>query len=218
MKNQSNRKNAGLFLSAVLMLGAFFLSACDLYEESGINQNKIQIEEDRYFEKIPLTALDQGKIDSIGKYYSRYGEGPIVISIVYDPESATDSALQASHEMEKVTKKFRESGLRDLKADILPSSGNADFVLISFVDLRAVAPKDCRTMPGFEKEMERDEDYPLGCTVDTLFARQISRPRDLKGQEQTEATVDGRRTGNTVEFYRDGVPNEPLEGESASDQ
>jgi hypothetical protein len=35
--------------------------------------------------------------------------------------------------------------------------------------------------------------------------------------QKTSGTSDGRRAANQIEVYRTGVPNEALEGESASD-
>ena len=61
-----------------------------------------------------------------------------------------------------------------------------------------------------------DEDYKLGCTIETVFSRQIARPKDLKGRPNTDPTSSGRRASNVVEDYRTGVPNEPMGGESAS--
>lgn len=195
------------------------LNACDLYEESWTNKNKIQVEEERFYEKIPVNAFTLGKIDQVSKYYTRYGDGKAVLTITYDPKSSTYTPLKASGDMAKFVKRMRDNGVKNIDSSLLPVQEDAENVLISFTAYKAEAPKDCYNMPGVDTSIvERDPDYRLGCTVDTLFARQVSRPKDLKGQDEVDKTVDGRRVGNAIHFYyRDGEPNESLEGESASD-
>jgi len=73
-------------------------------------------------------------------------------------------------------------------------------------------------MTGIDnRDINVEEAYKLGCSTETLFARQIARPKDLKGQGTTDANTDGRRSANIVEGYRTGVQNESLGGERASE-
>ena len=73
-------------------------------------------------------------------------------------------------------------------------------------------------MEGFEgQNITVAEEYKLGCTVDTVFARQIARPKDLKGRGISATTTEGRSASNIVDMERSGAPKEALEGETASE-
>ncbi|MDB2682925.1 CpaD family pilus assembly lipoprotein [Alphaproteobacteria bacterium] len=209
-----------LVQASVLCLAFFTLAGCDLYEETWVTPNRLQVKEDRFFEKFPLTEMDEKGVRGLVKHYDRYGDGEIVLSVTYDPQSKTKGAMNASQEAARLVQFFKENYIKDVQAGILPDPQNPEMVLVSFTSYTAEAPEGCTTMGGVAvgSDIGKDKDYPLGCTIDTLFAKQISRPKDLKGQGSTRTSVDGRRITTKVELYRDGVQNEPLEGESASDQ
>lgn len=72
-------------------------------------------------------------------------------------------------------------------------------------------------MPGTgDLAVEPDPKYRLGCTIQTLTAQQISQPKNLEGQDNVDATTDGRSSANIVEIVRSGAENKPLDGENAS--
>ena len=52
--------------------------------------------------------------------------------------------------------------------------------------------------------------------IETMIAKQVARPKDLLGQENTDTYTEGRSAANIVEGYRYGAKNEKLDGESAS--
>ena len=66
-------------------------------------------------------------------------------------------------------------------------------------------------------EVVVDQEYKLGCTVDTIFARQIARPKDLNGQGGSGTPTEGRSATNIIDAQRSGALNEPLEGQTASE-
>lgn len=200
-------------------ISVLFLPACEMYHESWVEKKRVQVAEERYYEQIPVNEFSAAKMDELAKDYSRYGDGTLVMSVTYNPASKTYPSLKASSDVAKFSKALRNRGVRDLKSGVLPVQQQAEYVLISFTSYKAEAPEDCRTMQGFDNpQIEHDPDYKLGCTVETLFARQIARPKDLKGQDDRNLNSDGRRVANALESYRDGAPSEPLSGESASEQ
>jgi len=73
-------------------------------------------------------------------------------------------------------------------------------------------------MSGIEDRDHRtDLEYKMGCSVETMIARQIARPGDLLGRAPNSVYKDGRRISNQIEGVRSGAMNEPLGGESASE-
>lgn len=210
----------------LLMIGfGFTLSAlggCEaiVHSETKLTNNRVQVEESKLFEDIPVTELDDAYIAALSKHYSRYGDGGVDLSITYDPHSKTNSAMKASDTLARVSKTFERNGVDLASANILPVQGSSNVAraLISYQSYNAAAPVDCENlMPGMEhRNIEAEEDYKLGCTVETVFARQIARPKDLQGQAQESLTSDGRRASNIVDGYRTGIPNESLEGESST--
>ena len=79
-------------------------------------------------------------------------------------------------------------------------------------------------MPGYthptdvQSEPNAKPQYRMGCTVETLLARQVARPSDLLGKQGFETNADGRRQERVVStrgYYGD-KPNDALNGESAT--
>lgn len=214
----SNYKKYG-FLTLVLALSVS-VSGCSrkLYEEGNITTNRVQVEQTKFSETVKSSEFDNGYARALGMHYDATGEGGVNVSVLYDPKSRANTAMHASQHVSRVASLMRDNGIHDLEANILPiqNLGDEAEIMVTFMSYEAHAPKDCETMPGFkDTDIGYREDYAIGCTVETVIARQIARPKDLAGQGSSGVT-DGRRAGNVVDRYRTGVPNESLDGESAS--
>ena len=208
-----------LTVLGVLLLSVVpVLSACSLYEDGHITPNRVQVEKEKFFQEIPVGDLDKNKVAGLAKYYDKHGDGPMALTIVYDPSSRSSTAMAASSEASRIIKDFRKNGVRDIKPGILPVNGRGDELtaIVSFVSYIALAPKDCEVMPGVDDtDIRVEESYKLGCTIDTVLAKQIARPKDLVGRSDSGMS-SGRRGANVVDVYRTGEPNGDLGGESAS--
>jgi type IV pilus biogenesis protein CpaD/CtpE len=204
----------------ILIVSSVLLSACNMYAEGHLTPNRVQVEEQKFVQEIPTADLDHNYIAGVADRYYTQGDGPFDLVVTYDPRSSSNTAMKASSEMARLSKALTTQGVSDINASILPVNGQGEESqsIISFNSYNALAPKDCNVMEGVEStEVTLDQEYKMGCTVDTVFARQIARPKDLKGQAPSMETSDGRRSSNIIERYRTGTPNEPLEGETASD-
>jgi type IV pilus biogenesis protein CpaD/CtpE len=76
-------------------------------------------------------------------------------------------------------------------------------------------------MPGLDNtatDWKGVKKYGFGCTIESVMAKQIERPADLAGTAALPETSDGRRLSNSIDSYRDGVPNEKLEGINSTDE
>jgi pilus assembly protein CpaD len=208
------------------LAGALFAvslaSGCSMHEETKLTQNKVQVKQENFTEEIPTRLLDQGTLSGLVARYERHGDGPVQLSVTYDPGSRTNTAMKAGDEAGRIVRALKAEGLQaDIRPEILPVRGQGEdsVTLVSYASYDALAPKDCEMLlAGYDPgtKVEADEAYKLGCTIDTLFARQVARPKDLMGQGQDNRTTEGRRAANIGDFYRSGQPNEPLKGQSAS--
>ena len=215
---------AGSYKKLLMVFGAVVfvlpvLSACSLDEPTKLNNNRVQVQKERFAQEVPAAELDDAALAGMARHYSRYGDGALDLTVTYDPSSRNSTAMSATNEASRIVKGLRDYGVKNVQPNILPVNGQGDqqMALITYTSYKALAPKDCDLLPGMaHTNVHVDEDYKLGCTVETVFAKQIARPRDLKGRAYNSPTTDGRRTANTVEVYRTGVPNEPLGGESSS--
>ncbi len=204
-------------LCGVLIL----LAACgDMYMPGTLNNNRLQVKEEKFSEATPVAEADERYVSSVAEQYARSGGGGMDISVTYDPASASNTAMQAGGNAARIAAALRKQGVADIKAGVLPVRGQGEesLALVSYDSWAAEAPEDCGTLPGFDStDIDHKEDYKMGCTVETVFARQIARPKDLAGHAPPDPRTDGRRAANVVEVYRTGAPNEPLEGQTASE-
>ena len=213
-------KKTSLLSGFMLSVLSMTLAGCSMYSEDHVTPNKVQVEEQKFVEEIPVHEITAAKIVGISQYYESHGSGPVDLTVTYDPRSSGNTAMTASNEVSKLVGAFRKEGLREIKGTILPvnQQGEKSVAIVSFLSYNALAPKDCTLMEGFEgQNITVAEEYKLGCTVDTVFARQIARPKDLKGRGISATTTEGRSASNIVDMERSGAPKEALEGETASE-
>ena len=204
-----------VYLGVVLSLS---MTACSLREPDHFTRNKVQLIEERVTQDVSVAEFNDANILALANHYSRHGDGPLEVVVSYNPKSRSQGAMYAGQKAAEVAASLRAQGVENIDAHIMPVKDLSESkIMVSYLGYDALGPKDCELMPGLEhRKINANESYRMGCSVDTIFAKQIARPRDLLGQE-TSASTDGRRSANQVELYRTGVPNEPLEGESASE-
>lgn len=200
-----------------LFLGVLTLSGCEMHHPSYMTENRIQVQEQVYTEHYSHTDFNAAAIANL---YDRQGDGPLHLTVTYDPLSKTNTAMHAGDAAAAYARDLRKQGVALVESGILPikDSGEGSKVFVGYQSYSAQAPKDCGLISGLSGNiLEAEADYKLGCSVDTVFARQIARPSDLAGQSEKQYTTDGRRSANIIETYRAGAPNDGLDGESASD-
>ncbi len=193
------------------------LAGC-LYEPTNFTTERVQVEEKPYSDTIPVTQFNEAAVEAAAQHYRKHGDGPLELVVTYDPKSKAASAMHAADTAGRLAGMFRKNGVKDIQTNILPvnDAGDEMRAMLSYNSFNALAPKDCDVMPGIgNRNIDAKEDYKLGCSIETMYARQVARPKDLKGQGVDE-TTDGRRSSNIVERYRVGEPNKPLEGKNAS--
>ena len=216
------KNNRILVLSASVLVSGLFLQGCEkiVYEPTHLSQSKLQIQEEAFHDNVSIDAMDADYIAALARHYNKQGNGGVELSVTYDPASKSNTAMHANNHVVRISEAFRKNGVSNVDAMILPVKGQGDIgrVLVSYDAYGLKASDDCTMMGGYEgNDVDPDEDYKYGCTRNDAFAKQIARPTDLMRDNGKIKTSDGRRSANIVDLYRSGVPNEPLDGESASE-
>ena len=206
-----------------LTIGAALLAlpSCSVHEPHGLYETRLQAVKGFEEELIPVSALDSREIRARANHYEKFGNGPLLLTVTFNPNSKVISASKARMQLASLVKRFEREGVRNIQSDLLAVNDWLDEarVMISYETVRADQPEGCQElMPGLHNtNLDGSVTYKLGCGTDTIFARQIAKPRHLiPNNDGAEATSEGRRAANIVETYRSGVPNEALGGESAS--
>ncbi len=210
--------------SVVLLCG---ITGCSVESESWMNHNRVEVTDDQFTDTIPTNEIDGGIINAIATYHYRYGNGPITAVVSFDPRSKVNTRGKAEFAAAKLRQGFSSKGVKEFTVTVAssPATGDVSTTLISFPAIVANAPQDCGMMPGYNNPADIQSDpsakaqYSFGCTIETLMARQVSRPSDLLGKDGFETPSDGRRGERVLStrgYYGD-KPNEDLKGLTATD-
>lgn len=207
-----------LSLCGCLVLSIAALSACDMYAESRVRENKIELQQSEFSERINVGEFSADTAAALAHDYSRNGEGALDLTILYDPKSRKSTAMSAGNDAARISDLLRKQGINTVQSSILPIKNHGDHAtaLVNFTAYKALPPAGCGVMDGIKTtQIEADPDYKLGCSIDTLFTKQIARPKDLKGNTGSGVT-DGRSATNIIDAHRSGAPKPPLTGKTAT--
>ncbi|MCM2344168.1 MAG: CpaD family pilus assembly protein [Alphaproteobacteria bacterium] len=210
-----------LKISLLSMVCGLTLSACAQIDmPSHVSQQRPQLVTENYSSNYVVADLGPAQFDEMAARFGRHGSGTLEVIVGYDPHSKKNTAMKATDQLHRVLGELSQRGVRNVKGSILAldNSGDQSEMMIGYKSVNAEGPADCEMMPGYDNsQAQTDYDYKLGCTVNTLIARQVAHPEDLGGRA-VPVEADGRRTGAMVEPYRSGQPNSALSGAySASD-
>lgn len=199
------------------------LAGCNLYEEGHITTKRVQVQEKNFSDDVLISDVNDVYIDALASHFYKYGGGAMDVTVTYDPYSRSNTAMMAGDKAADVVAALRAAGVNNLKGGVLPvkDQGDSSHLLVSYLAYTAHAPEGCGDLPGVgssTRNLEDNPDYELGCSTQTLMAKQIARPKDLLGQGNTDHLTDARGASNVVDTYRAGTPNKSLDGETASDE
>ncbi len=202
-------------------LAALVLTGCEMYAESNVTDRRMQVREETFTNQVAVNELDNYYIASLVQDYSQSGKGPIDLTITYDPQSKTNTAMRASDEAVRVFRALRKEGAAEVVTSVLPvrEQGGESVAIISYSSYQAAGPANCGEMPGMNSpaQIDHDPSYKMGCTLESVFAKQIADPSDLLGDAKAPPYSEGRAASNVTQAQRAGAPNKPLKGVSASD-
>ena len=195
-------------LLALTAISALSLGACSKIDmPSHMTPNRIQIVTENHSQTYRVADLTTAQFDEMANHYSRYGSGQAEIIVGYDPRSKKNTAMMATDRLHRISDELSKRGVKNIKSSIqaLEDSGDQSEMIIGYTSVTAQAPEDCTSMQGYEASQAAiDDNYEMGCSVETFIARQVAHPADLAGRAP-DTDADGRRAGVTVEPYRSGT-------------
>lgn len=195
---------------SILLLSASLLPACGRQSTpSMMNTSLPRVVKESAMTQVPVQNVSQGYLAKVSSDYTRYGEGPMQITLVYDPSSKTYGAKNAFEDLARFKTVLQKQGVRDVTGEALQANNMAPTLMVSYNAVKAEAPAGCKNMPGFDDGLTVGDigDYRFGCSTDTMMAKQIYRPSDLRGNDASDPG-DGRRSANNSEYYRDVTADE----------
>lgn len=202
------------------------MTGCSVESESWVNPSRVEVHDDQFTDTIQTDKIDDGVVRAIASYHYRYGNGPLQAAVSYDPASRSNTKDKAIRAANFLKAGLIQDGVQTVNVAVTasPATGDVSTTLVTFPAITATAPQGCDTMPGYEQPTEVQNNandkpvYRIGCTVESLLARQVARPSDLLGKDGFEGHSDGRRQERVLStrgYYGD-KPNSQLQGESAS--
>ncbi len=190
---------------ATLFLGCLLVAGCTQTTPSMMNTSPIELRSETHMEQIPLEHIDDLSMSILAQQYTRYGDGPLELTMTYDPKSKSYTAMKALHTLKGVEEKLATKGLANVKMDTLAVEGQKPALMVMYPSVQAQAPSDCGAMPGLNDNITGREllaPYKFGCGVETMMARQVYRPADLRGRGgEVMGVNDGRRISNVMTTY-----------------
>ena len=216
------KKSMKFLLNASMAVLSMSLIGCNLYEPSTLHDRKIQVQEEMLTHDVSISAVDDAFLSGLARHYSKHGGGVMDLIVTYDPKSYRNTAMQATNEISNIVTSLRDLGVVNINANIIPIKDQGDdaHLLVTYNSFNAHAPEGCdRMMPGMNGRSVGDNDgYALGCSIDTIIARQVAKPQHLLGRGAVGGPTDGRSASNVVDLYRMGAENKELDGQQATDE
>ncbi len=192
-----------LVQSGSLLMFVCLATACSPQSTpSMMNVNKPVLTSETVMQQLAVKDIKDGHLRMIADDYARYGSGSLHLSLVYDPKSPSYTAMKAFNDLSSYKDRLGKLGIKNVDAETVQAAGDP-MLMITYDAVKAQAPAGCNLLPGTDTNQTTRfiGDYKFGCTTDTMLARQIYRPEDLKGNSHLDAG-DGRRAANSTEHYR----------------
>ena len=207
--------------SIVTFMGVLmFVAGCSekLSTPSIVSNERVELHSETVMGHMPYEEVDEITLVTLAHGYKKYGTGPLELTMTYDPGSNGSIGPTISAALKAVQESLARKGVLNVKTDAIPAAGEPQTLIVSYDAVTAHAPANCGVMPGLEDKTTTRfiSDYRLGCGIETMLAKQIARPADLRGTGVVGPT-DGRRGAIVVEGYRVGTPNERIEGVERDD-
>lgn len=226
-KNHNSNKYKGkntmkFILNASMAFLSMSLIGCNLHEPSTLSDRKIQVQEEVLTHDVSILDVDDVFLSRLARHYSKHGGGAMDLIVTYDPKSYRNTAMNATNEISDIVTSLRDLGIANVNANILPIKGQGDYahLLVTYNSFNAYAPEGCEEMmPGMNgRPVGTGAEYQLGCSIETMIARQVAKPQHLLGRGAVGGPTDGRSASNVVDLYRMGTENKDLDGQQATDE
>ena len=187
---------------------AFVLTGCVDFPEERTVSTKVDLHEEMVQHIMPSDEVTDAFIASEANAYYRVGHGPVELRVSYDPKSSTYNQHWAKRKAKRMERKLQAAGIQNISADILPIPGTGSSqTIIRYTAFVPKAPAECEPFGDQTEFSDPDEDYIVGCTAQSMFARQIHRSADLRDRYPTDDPQSADRSAAGVDQYRTGLRN-----------
>src|SRR5688572_7926413 len=128
------------------------LCSCEMYQAPYTSPNRMQVVEGDFFEQVAVAQASESYLQEIAAGYERHGNGPMDVTVTYDPSSKSNTAMRAGNAASRIGNTLHRNGVHDVNVSTMPvhAQGNASDVLIAYNSYVAQGPKDCRDMAGLK--------------------------------------------------------------------
>jgi type IV pilus biogenesis protein CpaD/CtpE len=205
-------------VAALLTLFMPMLAACDVTAPSQVTTGKIRLSTQTKNIVLPAQTVDKAQVENIAADYMRNGNGKMSVLVSYLDGNAVNET-KARQRGNAYKSALQSKGLSTVEVNTVSvtTQPDANQAIISYHALTASAPKNCDRITGYQggDTLENMKKYPIGCETKSILSQMIADPSDLMGKTGT-AKGDARRASATVEPYKAGTPNQPLDGMQAS--
>ncbi len=198
-----------------ILCSALLLTSC-LYRETSMTPNRIQLVEKADEQDYLTSEMTDARVADIADHHEHHGNGPLEITVTYDPLSSVNTARRASDQAALLFRTFSENRTA-ANVNVLPVNGQGDVshTYVYYKSIDALPPPGCTELfDGTRNTGATSDDYGFGCTIETAVSRQVSRPADLAGRKDDSAG-DAQRQDAIVDTYRSGKPNAVLPAASS---
>ncbi len=200
-------------LQMLVLVSALALPACTQTTPSMMNESAIQLSQTTIVEQVLFEDINDNVLSALSSHYLQNGTSALDLTMTYNPTSKNFTAMNAVHELGHIKDNLKKNGVTSVTTQTMAVPNGVPSLMVSYDMVQALAPHDCATMPGLERNGTTRflGQYKFGCSVDTMVARQIAHPADLQGNSGL-GTRDARREALILDGYSGAEPSVPLEG------
>ena len=197
---------------------ALVLSACDASVPSQVQTGKIELKEQVVTKMLDSTQIDPARIDILADHVKRNRKGDVTLTVSWLSGDASRERTAKKHGnvYKRALEKRGVSGIHVVTVPVMDERYINKIVMV-YRSLVAQPPDNCLRLTGYQgaENLDALEKYQFGCEMQMAVSRMIVEPSDLLGKDGAQDN-DSRRAGVSVENYKAGTPNKPMQGFQAS--
>ncbi|MFH1158896.1 MAG: CpaD family pilus assembly lipoprotein [Pseudomonadota bacterium] len=203
---------------AGILGAALVLSACDASLPSQVQTGKVRLREQIVTEVLDSSRVDPARVNVLADHVKRNGRGAVTLTVSWLSGDARRAHV-AERQGDAYKKAFEKRGVSGVHVATVPVADEryVNKVVVAYQALVALPSGDCGRITGYQgaDNLEAIDQYKFGCETQMAVSRMIVDPSDLMGKAGAQDN-DSRRAGASVEAYKAGTPNTPMQGFQAS--
>ncbi len=196
------------------------LAGCNMTTPSELRTGSMIVKDDVVTQSMSIDDMGRERMVLLARDYHNRARGPLSLTVAYPSGDAAEKQRMQS-KVQRAVKSLKKENVKSVNVEYVGVEDKeaTGRVVATFPALVAVAPDNCRPMPGMQggESWEETNDYQFSCETKDVMSRMIAHPEDLLGVDGSKGGT-ARRTGTVVESYQDGVPNESFLGTATASE